>query len=443
MSGDSNTDDYGRRAYDHRQPDPKEAEPKPESSKHDEAGKNEGPERPAISPQTTRRLAWGGGLALVLAILFASFLFWHHHHQLKKEAERRRQEVARGPRIFVAQVRLTPGARELTLPADVRGFLQATVYAKVSGYVKTILVDKGDRVTEGQVLGVLESPEVDQQVAAAEADLIIKQRTFERYRLLVKKDYVSAQDFETARAQFQVSQANVKQAKAMQAYETLHAPYTGTVTARYVDRGALVPAATGSTQSALPLVDVADLRRLRILVFVQQDAAPYVHAGDTVRVAIDQQPNVRIEAPISRCADALDPRSRTMLCEIWVDNDHHLFPGTFVHVTLRLTTPQLPVISSSALIMRKDKPAVALVRGSKIHFASVRPGLDDGKTVQILDGLQAGDRVALSPPAELTEGALVQPVEQKSEAGGESKGGRDGGASDGGSDAAADGGAHG
>ena len=263
------------------------------------------------------------------------------------------------------------------------------------------------------MLGVLESPEVDQQVAAAEADAAVKRRTFERYQQLVKKDFVSVQDFETARAQYEVSLATLKQTKALLGYATLRAPFTGIVTARYVDPGALVPAATGSTESALPLVEVADLRRLRVLVFLQQDAAPFVHAGDPVEIRVDEQPDVCVAAPVSRCASALDPRTRTMLCEIWLENEHRLFPGTFVHATFRLVAPRTPVIDSSALVLRNHKPSVGVVRDERIHFVPVRPGLDDGKTVQIVDGLHAGERIVLAPPSELAENDLVQAVERQ------------------------------
>ena len=150
-------------------------------------------------------------------------------------------------------------------------------------------VDKGDQVKAGQVLGVLESPEVDQQVAAAEADAGGQEANVERYQQLVKKDFVSVQDFETARAQYEVSLATLAAgAGAAQRTGLLRAPFAGVVTARYVDPGALIPAATGSTESAAPLVEIADLRRLRVLVFVQQDAAPFVHAGD--RVAHPRRP---------------------------------------------------------------------------------------------------------------------------------------------------------
>jgi RND family efflux transporter MFP subunit len=439
MSDPRTEHEYGRRAYDRAPPAPAgEERPRegvtPEEGRAVEPKRGEPsarearpePEAPEVSTRMPRLLALSGAIALLLAILAAILLFWHRHHTVSREADRRREEVGKGPRVFVTEARLSEAGRELTLPADVRGFLQATVYAKIAGYVKTMRVEKGDHVTSGEVLGVLESPEVDHQVAAAEADLVIKQRTLERYQAMVKKDFVSVQDFETTRAQAEVSQATLKQTKALQAYKTLRAPFSGTVTARYVDPGALVPAATGSTQSALPLVDVVDLRRLRILVFVQQDAAPYVHAGDAVRITIDQQPNVRIEAPVSLCAKALDPRTRTMLCEIWIDNAQQLYPGTFVHATLRLHTTRLPAVASEALLIRNGKPAVAVVHDGRLHFTPVRTGLDDGKTVQILEGLTAGEKVALAPPAALADGAVVQPVEQKKspEGGAGSGGGR-------------------
>ncbi|HVU50458.1 MAG TPA: efflux RND transporter periplasmic adaptor subunit [Polyangia bacterium] len=363
--------------------------------------------------RTARRLAWVGAVALLLAMGAVALLFWRHHREIVAEAARRRREVDRGPRVFVAEARLAPAFRSVTLPGDVRGFLQSTVYAKLAGYVKSISVDKGDHVRAGQVLGVLESPEVDQQVAAAEADLLVKRRTFERYQQLVKKDFVSTQDFETARAQYEVSSASLAQVRALRRYGTLRAPFAGVVTARYVDPGALVPAATGSTESALPLVDVADLRRLRIQVFVQQDLAPFVHAGDGVQIVSDQQPELRIGAPLARCANALDPRTRTMLCEVWLDGERRLYPGTFVHVTFRIAAPPSPLVDSTALVLRDDKPAVAIVRDGRLRFVTVRPGLDDGKKVQIVAGLRPGERVVLSPPAELADGDAVQVIERQ------------------------------
>ncbi|HEX4459676.1 MAG TPA: efflux RND transporter periplasmic adaptor subunit, partial [Polyangia bacterium] len=387
--------------------------------KRDDDRQRDGDDRAGKPPgkRDEERSFRGLGIALVIAVLIgalgAGALFYRHHHRLAKERKARESQVSRGPRIFYSKVDVQPAQRELTVTADVRGFSQATLYAKVSGYVKSIAVDKGDHVHEGQLIGVLESPEVDQQVAAAEADLVIKKRTFERYQKLVAKDFVSAQDFETARAQYGVSEAQLRQMKALQSYETLRAPFAGTVTARYVDPGALVPAATGSTQSALPLVDIADLRRLRITVFVQQDAAPFLHVGDPVTITVDERPDLKIRAVISRFARALDTRSRMMLCEVWIDNTANLYPGTFVHVKLQLQGQKTPQVPSAALLLHDNKPAVALIRDGKVKFVTVRPGIDDGHFVQILDGVEPGDQVALSLPAEIPDGATVQPVEQK------------------------------
>jgi RND family efflux transporter MFP subunit len=229
----------------------------------------------------------------------------------------------------------------------------------------------------------------------------------------VSKDYVSQQDFETVRAQHEVAQANLRQVRALQEYKLLRAPFDGTITGRYVDPGALIPAATGGTTSALPLVDVADLRRLRITLFVQQDAAPFVHVGDPVTINLDERPEVQIAATVSRFSRSLDPRSRAMLCEIWLDNRYRLYPGAFVHVTLHLAAPSAPTVPSTALLLRNDQPVVAVVRDSRVDLVPVQTGLDDGKTVQIFSGVRPGELVALDLPNEIAQGAVVRPIPAK------------------------------
>jgi RND family efflux transporter MFP subunit len=371
------------------------------------------PSPPPTDPPRFRRL----GLTLVLAIAAALaavvLLRRTEQRRLREDAARRAPDADAGPRVVVAPARAAPSARVLTLPADVRAFYQSTIYAKVSGYVKSIKVDKGDSVRKGQILGVLESPEVDQQVAAAASDLVIKQRTFERYRTLVRKDYVSRQDFDTARAQYKVAVATLRQTRALQEYKLLRAPFDGTVTARYVDPGALIPAATGSTASALPLVDVADLRRLRVTMFVQQDAAAFVREGDAVTIVDDHRPDKPIEAQISLLSRALDPRSRSMLCEVWLNNRDDIYPGTFVHVTLHLTTPSLPTVPSTALLLRNNRMTVAVVRDNHVHIAPVKLGVDDGHTVQIAEGVRPGELVALNLPSEVEDGAPIRPIMAK------------------------------
>jgi RND family efflux transporter MFP subunit len=406
---------YGRREYD-RQPGVR-SPPRRGRRRYDLPPDGTEREPPggagASRRRRARRLGLGFGVVLVVAAVAAGLMLWRHGRHLRIDGQARARELANGPHLFVATVGLGPNTRDVTFPADVRGFSQSTVYAKIAGYVKSLAVDKGDLVRKGQLLGELESPEIDQQVAAAEADLVIKKRTFERYQQLVTKDFVSAQDFETVRAQFDVSRATLDQVRALQQYKTLRAPFAGTVTARYVDPGALIPAATGSTESALPLVDVADLRRLRVLVFVQQDVASLLRTGDPADLSVDQRPDLKIAARVTRISQALDFRSRAMLCEIWIDNPHHLYPGTFLHVTLHVQTPRVLVVPSSALLVWRDKPAVAVIQDSHVRFVEVKPGLDDGHIAQILSGLEPGQRVALAVPAEIADGALVQVTEKK------------------------------
>ena len=290
-----------------------------------------------------------------------------------------------------------------------RGFLQSTVYAKVAGYVKSMDVDKGDQVKAGQLLGVLESPEVDQQVAAAEADLVIKKRTLRALRASwCKKDFVSEQDFETARAQYEVVARDAGAgARAFSRYQMLRAPFAGTITARYVDPGALVPAATG-------------LDAERAAAGRHRRSAPAAHPG--VRAAgrgavrargrprcasrVDQQPDLGIDGadhPLRRGAGSA--HAHACCARSGSTTSTACMPGTFVHVTLSLKAPRSPVVDSSAVLLHADKPAVAVVRDARVHFVPVRAGLDDGKTVQIIEGLQGGEMVALALPSEIAEGA--------------------------------------
>jgi membrane fusion protein (multidrug efflux system) len=366
-------------------------------------------------PPRFRRIGLVLLVAIVVGALAVVVLHVREGQRLHEEADRRDQIVGKGTRVAVTPVRADGGAREIKLPGEARAFTQSTVYAKIAGYVKSMKVDKGDAVRRGQILAVLESPELDQQVAAAASDVVIKRRTFERYGHLVGKDYVSRQDYETVRAQYQVSQATLRQTRAMQTYKILRAPFEGTVTARYVDEGALVPAATGATASALPIVDLADARRLRISLFVQQDVAPFIRVGDPATVVQDQRPDLAMTGTVSRVSEALDVRTRSMLVETWLDNTQDVYPGTFVHVTLRLHAPAPATVPSTALLLRNDRMVVAVVEDSRVKFVPVKTGVDDGRNVQILSGVRPGELVAISLPTEVNDGARIQPYRSKSE----------------------------
>jgi RND family efflux transporter MFP subunit len=209
----------------------------------------------------------------------------------------------------------------------------------------------------------------------------------------------------TARA----SAAALGQARALLDYAVVRAPFDGVVSARYVDPGALVPAATGATQSAQPLVDVADTGVVRVFAYLGQDAAPFAHAHDPVVLWQDELPERRIPAELTFLAGALDPRTRTMQVEIDVQNEHwNLLPGTFAHVEIHIQEPPAPLIPDEAIVVRNGKIQVAVVADGKAHFVDVDLGYNDGTQVRVLRGLRGDEIVGTNVPVQVTEGDRVQ-----------------------------------
>ena len=283
----------------------------------------------------------------------------------------------------------------------------------MAGYVRDIPVDKGTRVHKGDLLARLESPETDQAVAAAQADLALKRQLLERTMALRPDGVVSQQDLDNATAGVRVAQATLQQALAQQSYEVIRAPFSGVVTARYVDVGALVPSGTGNTTAVQPVVDLADIDTLRVQVYVGQSDASRLQLGDRVTLTSDSDPSHPIAATVSRMSMGLDPRTRTMLCEMDVDNrPPRLFPGQFVKAAMVLHGPRSPLIPGEALLWRGDKLFVAVVEDNQVRLQPVQAGDDTGRTVQILTGLQGGETVILNPSPELSNGERVQVAEK-------------------------------
>jgi membrane fusion protein, multidrug efflux system len=360
-----------------------------------------------------RRLTLVLVVVALVAVLGAALLALRRHRREEGERQARAQAAEKGPRVLVARVAAARGERAVTLPGDVRAFWQTTLYARVSGYVKDLAVDKGDRVKKNQVLARIESPETDHQVAQAQATLSVRQRTAARARTLAPKGIMTQQELDQATSDLGVAEAELRRLRSLQAYETVRAPFDGVVTARFVDPGALVNA-TGTGQ---PVVEVSSPDRVRVLVYVGQDVAPFVRLGDAADVALDQLPGVKIAARVQRLADALDPRSRSMLVEAWPDDSPvRLVPGTFAHVTLHVKVPPLPTVPAEALVARGDKLAVARVENGRLRFVEVETGFNDGKVLQIRSGVAEGDVIALSPPSDLGDGAPVQPAEKEAPA---------------------------
>jgi membrane fusion protein (multidrug efflux system) len=355
--------------------------------------------------------AIAGIILVVLAGLVIGVLYAHRRIVERGERAALDREQDRGPRVRIVQVETTKAQRTLALPGDVHGYNQSTLYAKLSGYIKDIRVNRGDRIKADEILATIESPESVEDALAAEHSASIAQITARRFDRLGPTGVVSQQDKDTADAQRKITQSMFGRAKAILQYAVVRAPFDGVVTARYVDPGALVPAATSATQSALPIVDVAVIDTLRVFVYVGQDAAPFVHPGNGAQVWQDELPDKRIPAKVTFTTGALDPRTRTMQVEVDIDNRAWgMLPGTYANVQIDIDEPKSALISSEGLVIRDGKTMVAEIRDGKVHYVTVALGYNDGRNVRVLQGLSGGETIALNAPVELKDGDAVQAV---------------------------------
>ncbi|MCP3097854.1 efflux RND transporter periplasmic adaptor subunit [Myxococcus sp. K15C18031901] len=360
----------------------------------------------------SRRKVHVVGVCLVLASVLAVVLLALHRRSVDQAgADARRRAVDRGPTVLVTKVEEGKASQRVTLPGEARPFLSTTLYAKIPGFLQEIHIDKGMRVEKGEVLAILWSPETEQDVRAAETDYKLRSQLAARANALSKVGVMSRQDREVADAQLRTSLETLRRTREIHSYQVIEAPFSGLVTARYADPGALIPAATGSTQAAQPIVDLADTSTLRITVYLGQNAAASVRVGDKATVWTDDQPNRRLGARVSRVAGQLEPSTRTMLTEIWLDNrEVGILPGTFLQVELEVPTPPFPSVPDAAVIVRSGQVRAAVVENDKIRLVPIVVGTSDGSRTQVKDGLKPGQLVASDLPAELDDGAVIQPV---------------------------------
>jgi len=359
--------------------------------------------------QKSSRMVAATGLVIVLAAAAGTAtLFFRGRSAQARQVEQLQSDLSKGPLVRVAQVKLAASDRLVSLPAEVRADFRTTLYAKVSGYLKEVRVDKGDKVKAGQILAILESPDLDEQVRSAEAELLLRKQQLDRTTRLASSGRVSVQDRETADEAVKVAAALLNRAKVQKDYEIIRAPFAGTITARYADPGALLPAATGSTSSAQPVLDLAQLDRLRVALNLAQDDAARVSTGDTVKLEIAAD-EPAVTAHISRVSHTLDARTRTMLCEIdLVHPPVGLYPGAFVNASISLHGTPRPLVPTDALVGKSGQLFVPMVTDNKIHFAQVRLGVDDGKNVEVLEGLHGGEWVALNLCTNIPDSAAVR-----------------------------------
>jgi RND family efflux transporter MFP subunit len=369
----------------------------------------------------------------VVALVVAGGIIPRLH---QRQTLRQQTIIAAEPVVTVTQPKPGNPAEEVILPGNIQAFTDAPIYARTSGYIKAWYFDIGAHVKQGQLLAVIESPEVDQQLQqaredfnTAQANLKLAQITANRYVDLFKSDSVAKQDVDNAvqdaaakAATVKSAQANVARLEQMVSFEKVYVPFDGVVTARNTDIGQLIQAGTaagtGSTTGAgKELFHVAAINKLRVFVDVPQVYSHAAKPGLKADLTLPEMPGRRFQGTLVRTADAMDPATRTLMVEIDVVNDTGLlYPGAYTQVHFKIKSDQLTlIVPASSLMFRSEGLRLpTVVNGTRISLVPVIVGRDFGDTVEVLSGLSPNASIVENPPDSLVEGEVVRVVRPRS-----------------------------
>jgi len=326
------------------------------------------------------------------------------------------------PSVRVTHPQAGQQIQKIDLPGNVQAFNDTPIYARTSGYLQRWYVDIGSHVHQGQLMAEIETPELDQQLQQAQADLKTAEAnldmaaiTSKRWQNLLAKNAVSKQETDQAMSDLSArqsavsaSEANVRRLQQLQGFEKVVAPFDGIVTARNTDIGALVEA--GANSGPKELFHLAAINRLRVYIAVPEAYANAVTNGGTVTLTETDRPDETFKGTLIRNSNSIDPESRTLTAEADVDNaSGHLLPGAYVFVHLQLPgNPHSVTVPSNALLFRSEGLRVAVVRDNRIVLAPISIGHDYGNTVEVTSGLTPEDAVVLDPPDSLAAGTTVK-----------------------------------
>src|SRR5438128_8700648 len=328
--------------------------------------------------------------------------------------------------VSVVSPKQTAPAEEIILPGNVQPFITSPIYARTSGYLRKWNVDIGAHVKKGQLLAVIETPEVDQQLQqslsnlnTAKANLALAETTKNRYEGMIRSNAVSQQDVDNAvgtynanKAIVEANQANVKQLQALQSFEKIYAPFDGVVTARNTDIGDLINSGSaGGVKTDLFHISQPD--KLRVYVNVPEEYSQGIKVGMTADLGLAEFPGRKFQGKLVRTAEAINATTRTLLIEIEVDNPSGtLLTGSYAEVHLKVathaTTLLLPV---NTLLFRSEGLRAGVVKDGKVALTAVTPGHDFGNQIEIVAGLKPDDQVVVNPPDSLITGQQVQIVQ--------------------------------
>jgi multidrug efflux system membrane fusion protein len=368
-------------------------------------------------PKPGRLFGVGLIVAVIATVALTAGLVLGHDLIVRRQTSELEQRAAEGRNVLVAKVFQQPASRTLELPATIHGYIEAAIYAKVAGYLKNIDIDKGDRLQQGQVFAVLETPDLDKQVADAKAYYWLQQVTDKREQILVRQGVIAQQEADTSHATMLQARAAYEQLLAEQGYKDITAPFDGIVTARYVDPGALIPQAT-TTASGTPIISLATVSPLRVYAEVPQSLALWVQNGDLASITIYELTGKEFKGPVIRHPEALDSASRTMLVEVDLPNkDRALLPGMYAKMSITIDASAQAqtgsMVRDDALVFRDGKTFVPIVRDNHLHLIPVTLGYDNGQTVVVQGDIHNDDLVALNVGQAATDNEVVHPVMQQ------------------------------
>jgi RND family efflux transporter MFP subunit len=357
---------------------------------------------------------------IVLVILGAFTLFQRRaqYHALAEETE-----TLAIPTVAVTHPTAEVAQEDLVLPGTLQAYVESPIYARTNGYLQKWYHDIGTRVPKGELLADIDTPEVDQQLSQARADLNTSQAnanlsriTSARFQDLIKTDGVSKQevdnavgDYEAKAATVKSSEANVRRLEELESFKHVYAPFSGVITKRNIDTGTLINAGNGGTQQELFILSQTD--PIRVYVSVPEMYSPSVRSGLGAFLELAQYPGRQFEGKVVRTAEAIDPNSRTLLTEVDVPNKNaQLFPGGYaqVHLQVKIAASRVQVPVNALLFRAEGLRAVVIDANHKTHLRQLTIGRDYGTSLEVLQGLEPTDWIVLNPADSLDDGQQVR-----------------------------------
>jgi multidrug efflux system membrane fusion protein len=368
-------------------------------------------------------------IGAVLLVLITAGAVTFFNRSSEADALAKETEAVSVPMVAVVQPQTEAGNDELVLPGNLQAFEESPIFARTNGYLLRWYKDIGSKVQKGELLAAIDTPEIDQELSQARAAreqvksaLDLAKISADRWANLRKSDSVSQQEadqqasgYQQAQANLAAADANVRRLEQLESFKNVYAPFSGVLTRRNVDPGALINSGAGA--AGKELFDIARVDPLRVYVSVPQAYASLMKAGAKAAVTLQEFPGQKFTGLVARTSDAIDPATRTLNTEVDVPNkDGKLLSGSFgqVHFATGTSVPRI-TIPVNAMLFRAEGPQAAVVdKDGKVHLRTISIGRDFGATLEVLGGLDGSDQIIINPSDSLEEGQAVHVAKPKS-----------------------------